>query len=81
MKKTDRTFERGVTILQFLTLLKSSHDTKSTREAKRQRGIIAHIAIEKDPKGKTRTSTDHIGKKILHSLAEIAQRVGAEEDE
>lgn len=37
-----------------------THHTKSTREAKRQRGIIAHIAIEKDPKGKTRTSIAHI---------------------
>lgn len=37
-----------------------THHIKSTREAKRQRGIIAHIAIEKDPKGKTRTSIAHI---------------------
>ncbi len=37
-----------------------THHTKSTREAKRQRGIIAHIAIENDPKGKTRTSIAHI---------------------
>jgi hypothetical protein len=37
-----------------------THNIKSTREAKRQRGIIAHIAIEKDPKGKTRTSIAHI---------------------
>ncbi|MGN6351592.1 MAG: hypothetical protein ACTHL3_09035 [Candidatus Nitrosocosmicus sp.] len=33
-----------------------TYHSKSTREAKRQRGIIAHIAIEKDPKCKTRTS-------------------------
>jgi hypothetical protein len=37
-----------------------THHAKSTREAKRQRGIIAHIAIEKDPKGKTRTAIAHI---------------------
>ena len=37
-----------------------THHLKSTREAKRQRGIIAHIAIEKDPKCKTRTSIAHI---------------------
>jgi hypothetical protein len=37
-----------------------TYHTKSTREAKRQRGIIAHIAIEKDPKCKTRTSIAHI---------------------
>ena len=37
-----------------------THHIKSTREAKRQRGIIAHIAIEKNPKGKTRTSIAHI---------------------
>lgn len=36
------------------------HEVKSTREAKRQRGIIAHIAIEKEPRGKTRTSIAHI---------------------
>ncbi len=37
-----------------------TYNTKSTREAKRQRGIIAHIAIEKDPKYKTRTSIAHM---------------------
>ncbi len=37
-----------------------TYHTKSTREAKRQRGIIAHIAIEKDPKCKTRTSIAHM---------------------
>ena len=37
-----------------------THHAKSTREARRQRGIIAHIAIEKDPKGKTRTAIAHI---------------------
>ena len=37
-----------------------TYHTKSTREAKRQRGIIAHIAIEKDPKYKTRTSIAHM---------------------
>lgn len=37
-----------------------TYHSKSTREAKRQRGIIAHIAIEKDPKFKTRTSIAHM---------------------
>ncbi|MGN6349349.1 MAG: hypothetical protein ACTHKF_06465 [Candidatus Nitrosocosmicus sp.] len=37
-----------------------TYHSKSTREAKRQRGIIAHIAIEKDPKCKTRTSIAHM---------------------
>ena len=50
--------KRGNHIAIFDTF--KTHHTKSTREAKRQRGIIAHIAIEKDPKGKTRTSIAHI---------------------
>ena len=50
--------KRGNHIAIFDTF--KTHNTKSTREAKRQRGIIAHIAIEKDPKGKTRTSIAHI---------------------
>lgn len=37
-----------------------TQEAKSTRESKRQRGIIAHIAIEKDPRGRTRTSIAHI---------------------
>ncbi|HXT84100.1 MAG TPA: hypothetical protein VN704_07195 [Verrucomicrobiae bacterium] len=50
--------KRGNHIAIFDTF--KTHQLKSTREAKRQRGIIAHIAIEKDPKGKTRTSIAHI---------------------
>jgi hypothetical protein len=50
--------KRGNHIAIFDTF--KTHHAKSTREAKRQRGIIAHIAIEKDPKGKTRTSIAHI---------------------
>jgi hypothetical protein len=50
--------KRGNHIAIFDTF--KTHHTKSTREAKRQRGIIAHIAIERDPKGKTRTSIAHI---------------------
>jgi hypothetical protein len=50
--------KRGNHIAIFDTF--KTHQTKSTREAKRQRGIIAHIAIEKDPKYKTRTSIAHI---------------------
>ena len=49
--------KRGNHIAIFDTF--KTHQTKSTREAKRQRGIIAHIAIEKDPKYKTRTSIAH----------------------
>ncbi len=50
--------KRGNHIAIFDTF--KTHHAKSTREAKRQRGIIAHIAIEKDPKGKTRTAIAHI---------------------
>ncbi|MBA3749842.1 MAG: hypothetical protein H0X03_02930 [Nitrosopumilus sp.] len=50
--------KRGNHIAIFDTF--KTHHSKSTREAKRQRGIIAHIAIEKDPKSKTRTSIAHI---------------------
>ncbi|MDQ4074061.1 MAG: hypothetical protein M3162_07125 [Thermoproteota archaeon] len=37
-----------------------TYQAKSTREATRQRGIIAHIATEKDPKEKTRISIAHV---------------------
>ena len=50
--------KRGNHIAIFDTF--KTHHAKSTREAKRQRGIIAHIATEKDPKGKTRTAIAHI---------------------
>lgn len=50
--------KRGSHIAIFDTF--KTHQAKSTREAKRQRGIIAHIALEKDPRGKTRTSIAHI---------------------
>lgn len=52
--------KRGSHIAIFDTF--KTHQVKPTRESKRQRGIIAHIASEKDPSGKTRTS-------IAHSLA------------
>ncbi len=50
--------KRGNNIAIFDTF--KTHHARSTREAKRQRGIIAHIAVEKDPRGKTRTSIAHI---------------------
>ena len=50
--------KRGNHIAIFDTF--KTHQAKSTRESKRQRGIIAHIALEKDPSGKTRTSIAHI---------------------
>lgn len=50
--------KRGSHIAIFDTF--KTHQAKSTRESKRQRGIIAHIALEKDPSGKTRTSIAHI---------------------
>ncbi len=50
--------KRGNHIAIFDTF--KTHQAKSTREAKRQRGIIAHIAVEKDPKSKTRTAIAHI---------------------
>ena len=50
--------KRGSHIAIFDTF--KTHQAKSTRESKRQRGIIAHIALEKDPGGKTRTSIAHI---------------------
>lgn len=50
--------KRGSHIAIFDTF--KTHQVKSTRESKRQRGIIAHIASEKDPSGKTRTSIAHI---------------------
>ncbi len=50
--------KRGSHIAIFDTF--KTHQAKSTREAKRQRGIIAHIALEKDPHGRTRTSIAHI---------------------
>ena len=51
--------KRGNNHIAIFDTFKTYH-TKSTREAKRQRGIIAHIAIEKDPKYKTRTSIAHM---------------------
>lgn len=50
--------KRGSHIAIFDTF--KTYQAKSTRESKRQRGIIAHIALEKDPSGKTRTSIAHI---------------------
>lgn len=50
--------KRGSHIAIFDTF--KTQQAKSTRESKRQRGIIAHIALEKDPSGKTRTSIAHI---------------------
>lgn len=49
--------KRGSHIAIFDTF--KTHQVKSTRESKRQRGIIAHIALERDPRGKTRTSIAH----------------------
>src|SRR5205814_9929584 len=54
------------TLFPYTTLFRSIFDTFKTRnnkftgEARRQRGIIAHLAIEQSPELRTRTSIAHI---------------------